>query len=652
MKTPFLRFLALGLMRSLALGQLRALVRLLPLAVLAVLAWPSVSNAQAVGAIRNSASGQCMDVKDHSRSPEALVIQWGCTGTPNQQWRLFPAGDGYFKIQGINSWQCLDVHWFNTDPGMEVVQFNCLDAANQQFELRPQHDGFALVARHSGLCLQMEGWPWATGNKVVQQPCNGEPYQTWQVPLSTVLQSANSGLCMDVDGFSKSWWGPVNQWGCHGDVNQQWDMTPEADGWYSIKSVNSGLCLEVPGALWFNSGAGLHQWGCFPGAWNQQFKIRAQGGGFYLVMRHSNKCVAVGGGSKDQRARLTQEGCDAPSSWLTWNIGTPAAAQGAAATYRAQGFTFLGLSVNWQNGVRICIWPLPCVQLGGSNGYTQTRYPVVLVHGLAGFGSVAAVDYFYGIPNQLRNDGATVYTPSISAFNTNEERGEQLLRILRGLRAAHGHQKFNLIGHSQGGLSARYVAAVDPGLVASVTTVGTPHTGSKTADAIQYARWWGGPWLSQSVAAAAESVGRLVALLSGSPGLPQSGFGALDSLSTNGASWFNLRYPKGRPYWDCGHGPEWVNGQAFYSVGGVSTLTNAFDVSDYALKLSGAPFGGEQNDGLVSRCSSRWGAVIKDDFGWNHLDQINQLFGLRGLWSSDPVAFYRSHVNRLKGSGL
>ena len=33
------------------------------------------------------------------------------------------------------------------------------------------------------------------------------------------------------------------------------------------------------------------------------------------------------------------------------------------------------------------------------SGYTQTRYPIVLVHGLFGFDSALGVDYFYGIPD-------------------------------------------------------------------------------------------------------------------------------------------------------------------------------------------------------------------------------------------------------------
>jgi triacylglycerol lipase len=44
--------------------------------------------------------------------------------------------------------------------------------------------------------------------------------------------------------------------------------------------------------------------------------------------------------------------------------------------------------------------------------------------------------------------------------------------------------------------------------------------------------------------------------------------------------------------------------------------------------------------------------VVRDDYPWNHLDEVNQAFGLRGLFSPDPVAMYRAQANRLKSLGL
>lgn len=282
--------------------------------------------------------------------------------------------------------------------------------------------------------------------------------------------------------------------------------------------------------------------------------------------------------------------------------------------------------------------------------YTKTQYPIVMVHGLLGFDAIGPVDYFYGIPSALRAGGATVYTPSVSAANSSEARGEQLLRELRALKAAYGHQKFNLIGHSHGGPTIRYVAAVAPELIASVTTVGAPHTGSKTADAIQGITSWTGT--TGAAAAIANALAATISFLSGSPSLPQDSLGALQSLNTAGAADFNRRFPQAAPTTPCGQGAAVVNGVRYWSVGGTSVLTNVFDVSDGLLAATSVFFGFEQNDGLVGQCSSHWGIVLKDNYAWNHLDEVNQAFGIRGLFAQDPVAFYRSQANRLRAAGL
>ena len=101
----------------------------------------------------------------------------------------------------------------------------------------------------------------------------------------------------------------------------------------------------------------------------------------------------------------------------------------------------------------------------------KTKYPIVLVHGLLGFDNLLGVDYFYDIPGQLAGAGAKVYVAQVSGTNTSEIRGEQLLQELKTIRALEQNPtlKFNLIGHSQGSPTVRYVAAVAPDMVASVT---------------------------------------------------------------------------------------------------------------------------------------------------------------------------------------
>ena len=283
--------------------------------------------------------------------------------------------------------------------------------------------------------------------------------------------------------------------------------------------------------------------------------------------------------------------------------------------------------------------------------YTKTRHPIVLVHGLLGFDSLLGVyDYFYGLPGELRSGGAKVYVAQVSASNFSAVRGEQLIDQLDTLRALYGHQRFNLIGHSHGGPTIRYVASVRPDLVASITSIGSPHTGSKVADGLTVFAPPGS--LAESLAAGfVNALSTFIAFLSGN-GDPQDALGALASLNSAGAAQFNALHPQGMPSTSCGQGAPVVNGIRYYSIGGTSVSTNWFDAGDPLLIAGSLFFGWEANDGLVGRCSTHLGVVLKDNYPWNHLDEVNQMLGLRGLFTPSPASVYRAHANRLKNAGL
>jgi triacylglycerol lipase len=287
-----------------------------------------------------------------------------------------------------------------------------------------------------------------------------------------------------------------------------------------------------------------------------------------------------------------------------------------------------------------------------SASYTQTRHPVVLVHGLFGFDSLfGAYDYWYGIAPALRSGGARVYAVNVSAANSSTLRGEQLIRQLDALRALYGHQKFNLIGHSHGGPTIRYAASVRPDLVASVSSVGAPQFGSKVADGLRGSLPPGS--IQEGLAIGFFNAFSSVIGLLGGNFDPQDSAAALDSLTTAGSVTFNTRHPQGRPSGPCHYnGAPVVNGIRYYSFTGNKPVTNILDPSDALMAAGSLFFGGAQNDGLVARCSADWGLVLRDDYPWNHLDEVNQVFGLRGLFTPNPVSVYRSHVNRLKNAGL
>ena len=295
----------------------------------------------------------------------------------------------------------------------------------------------------------------------------------------------------------------------------------------------------------------------------------------------------------------------------------------------------------------LCLLLLTALALPGPSwavGYTQTRYPIVLVHGLFGFDNIGPVDYFYGIASALRSGGADVYVTQVSAANSTEVRGEQLLVQVKQILAATGASKVNLIGHSHGGPTTRYVASVRPDLVASVTSVGGVNKGSKVADVLIGAV----PNVSYTIA---NAVSGLISFLSGNPTLPQNSYAAAQSLSTAGSLAFNSRHPEGVPTTACGEGAYQVKGVYYFSWSGAQPYTNLLDPSDPVLALTALAFN-EKNDGLVASCSSHLGRVIRDDYALNHLDEVNQMIGITNLFETSPVTIFRQQANRLQGLGL
>ncbi|MCJ8168919.1 esterase/lipase family protein [Atopomonas sediminilitoris] len=293
----------------------------------------------------------------------------------------------------------------------------------------------------------------------------------------------------------------------------------------------------------------------------------------------------------------------------------------------------------------------PLVQAGT---YTQTKYPIVLVHGVTGFDSVGGlIGYFHTVPWNLERDGARVHVASVSALNDSEQRGAVLAQQIVSWAQAGGG-KVNLIGHSQGSPTSRVAASLRPDLVASVTSVNGVNKGSRVADVIRGAVP-AGSWIEGGAAAIANAVGGFINVLSGAQH-QQSGLAALKTLTSSGTAALNSRHPWGvnsSSYCAKSSEVQNVRGHSirYYSWTGDNSGTNILDVSDPFLNITGLVFWGkEKSDGLVGVCSTYLGQVLGDSYHLNHADAVNHLLGLRG-WT-DPVSLYRQHANRLKGKGL
>lgn len=287
-----------------------------------------------------------------------------------------------------------------------------------------------------------------------------------------------------------------------------------------------------------------------------------------------------------------------------------------------------------------------------------TQYPILLVHGLFGFDRIGKVEFFHDVKQALRTAGARVFIPQLSATHCNEARGEQLLAQIDRVLEGTGVDQVNLIGHSQGALATRYAAAVEPEIIASVTSVSGPNHGSELADFLRKALTPGR--LPEHVASTVATLfANFLSLLSGQPDLPQNAIAALNALTTEGVGAFNDKYPQGLPKTWGGKGREVVNGVRYYSWSGtlqgglVDQGLDALDPLHGFLQAFSHYFTteAEQNDGLVGRYSSHLGKVIRSDYPLDHLDSLSQTAGplRKGI---DPIDLYVQHAERLRKAGL
>ncbi|MGN1120537.1 MAG: esterase/lipase family protein [Oscillospiraceae bacterium] len=122
--------------------------------------------------------------------------------------------------------------------------------------------------------------------------------------------------------------------------------------------------------------------------------------------------------------------------------------------------------------------------LRGGGAMAGLKYPVLLVHGM-GFRDGKAINYWGRIPEHLEKLGCRVFYGGQDSNGTIENNAGFLAERIKQVLEQSGAEKVNVIAHSKGGLDMRYaLSRLGVSGVASLTTVSTPHRGSKTMDAL------------------------------------------------------------------------------------------------------------------------------------------------------------------------
>jgi len=116
----------------------------------------------------------------------------------------------------------------------------------------------------------------------------------------------------------------------------------------------------------------------------------------------------------------------------------------------------------------------------------QLKHPLFMCHGYGGIAGLVRPAPVHEPCMTLRGHGVHAFAPNIVPYAKIETRAEQWAEKIEQLKEQYGYEKFNVVGHSMGGLDMRYAISrlgiTDS--VATLSTVATPHLGTSLAELV------------------------------------------------------------------------------------------------------------------------------------------------------------------------
>ncbi|MCB9677205.1 MAG: hypothetical protein H6737_18955 [Alphaproteobacteria bacterium] len=272
-----------------------------------------------------------------------------------------------------------------------------------------------------------------------------------------------------------------------------------------------------------------------------------------------------------------------------------------------------------------------------------TRYPLFFMHGMAGTDSfLDQLEYWYGVRGRLEPLGYAVYTGAVDPFQPSEVRAAQWAEQIDAIVATGQARRFNLIGHSQGGIDARYFVSVldaDHRAV-SVTTISTPHRGTALLDIM------GGLIDNPGITGLLvdQMFDAFIAIYDTEN--DQDILGQLDNLSADTMEAFNATVlDREDVYYASWAGKTCALLDVLCQIdNGGEIVTPMFGATQLGLALVEG-----ENDGLVSIQSARWGEFL-GTLPADHLDEVG-LFPGTTAPGYDHLQFFENDAARLAALG-
>ena len=246
------------------------------------------------------------------------------------------------------------------------------------------------------------------------------------------------------------------------------------------------------------------------------------------------------------------------------------------------------------------------------------KYPILMVHGM-GFRDFKCIGYWGRIPATLEALGCRVFFGEQDSNADISTNGRHLAARIDEILKETGAEKVNIIAHSKGGLDARYAISTlgMASKVASLTTVSTPHNGSKTIDKLLKIP----QPLYRIVCFFVDVWYRVLGDKN-----PRT-YDVIKSFSTESAKEFNAQNPD-------------ADGVYYQSYAFVMKRATS-DMLVWLPNLVVGRIEGE-NDGLLPPAAVKWG----------EFRGIYRGAGNRGISHFDEIDIRRKHLSKTKGEGI
>lgn len=271
------------------------------------------------------ATGKVLDLRVEDKR---TVQQWAVGNARNQQWDLVDAGDGFYFITSVENGNVLDVEGGRARNGSLVITATRGNSDNQKWKIADNGRGeFTIISkagkslespagrRGDGVALQIgephglenqrfrltrlgdveakvrprEGAPITPGTAVVHAFTGKGRYQ---------IQSVASNHFLDLRRDDNT---TLQQWSGSGAANQQWDFEDAGNGFFYIRSVESGRVLEVAGA---RDGSAVVARTQQAGRDNQKFRIVDAGNGQSLIVARNGKALDLPNSARNEGQRM------------------------------------------------------------------------------------------------------------------------------------------------------------------------------------------------------------------------------------------------------------------------------------------------------------------------------------------------------------